>query len=115
MTYLPLANILHHKLRSVMSALGIGIGICMLVTLSGLARGSLFEITLRSRGQRMAFIDLGDQFIALIAGREQPADTHRHFGLVVDEPEAVREAAAAAGATMLPSALRISNWNAPGN
>ncbi len=42
--YLPLANILHHKLRSVLSALGIGIGICMLITLSGLARGSLYEI-----------------------------------------------------------------------
>ena len=44
MAYLPLANIMHHKLRSALSALGIGIGICMLVTLSGLARGSLFEI-----------------------------------------------------------------------
>ena len=44
MAYLPLANILHHKMRSVLSAFGIGIGICMLVTLSGLARGSLFEI-----------------------------------------------------------------------
>ena len=47
MTYLPLANLLHHKLRSALSALGIGIGICMLVTLSGLARGSLFEIAER--------------------------------------------------------------------
>ncbi|MFP4107105.1 MAG: ABC transporter permease [Phycisphaerae bacterium] len=44
MAYLPLANILHHKLRSVLSALGIGIGIAMLITLSGLARGSLYEI-----------------------------------------------------------------------
>ena len=44
MSYLPLANILHHKLRSVLSALGIGVGICMLITLSGLARGSLSEI-----------------------------------------------------------------------
>jgi len=42
--YLPLANLLHHKLRSALSALGIGIGICMLVTLSGLSRGSLYEI-----------------------------------------------------------------------
>ena len=42
MAYLPLANILHYKLRSVLSALGIGI--CMLVTLSGLARGTLNEI-----------------------------------------------------------------------
>ena len=47
MAYLPLANLLHHKLRSALSALGIGIGICMLITLSGLARGSLFEIAER--------------------------------------------------------------------
>jgi len=45
MTYLPLANILHHKLRSLLSALGIGIGICMLITLTGLTRGSLYEIS----------------------------------------------------------------------
>ena len=44
MAYLPLANLMHHKLRSALSAFGIGIGICMLVTLSGLARGSLFEV-----------------------------------------------------------------------
>jgi putative ABC transport system permease protein len=44
MSYLPLSNILHHKLRSVLSALGIGVGICMLITLSGLSRGSLGEI-----------------------------------------------------------------------
>ena len=44
MAWLPLANILHHKLRSALSALGIGIGICMLIALAGLARGSLGEI-----------------------------------------------------------------------
>ena len=44
MAYLPLANILHYKLRSVLSALGIGMAICMLVTLSGLSRGSLHEV-----------------------------------------------------------------------
>jgi putative ABC transport system permease protein len=44
---LPLANILHHKLRSLLSAAGIGMGICMLVTLSGLSRGSLYEIAER--------------------------------------------------------------------
>jgi len=49
MTYLPLANILHHKLASALSALGIGIGICMLLTLSGLARGTLFEIADRAQ------------------------------------------------------------------
>ena len=40
----------------------------------------------------MAFIDLGDQFIALQRGRKQPADDGRHFGLVVDDKEAARKA-----------------------
>lgn len=44
MAYLPLANLLHHKLHSALSALGIGIGIAMLVTLTGLSRGSLYEV-----------------------------------------------------------------------
>jgi lactoylglutathione lyase len=53
--------------------------------------GRLFEFDLRGRiGQRMAFIDMGDQFIALAAGRTQPPDRDRHFGLVVDDKEAVR-------------------------
>lgn len=47
MAYLPLANLTHHKLRSALSALGIGIGICMLIALSGLSRGSLFEVAER--------------------------------------------------------------------
>ena len=38
----------------------------------------------------MAFIDMGDQFIALAEGRSQPLDQARHFGLVVDDKEAVR-------------------------
>jgi hypothetical protein len=40
----------------------------------------------------MAFIDMGDQFIALAAGRTQPDDRGRHFGLVVDDKERVRAA-----------------------
>jgi catechol-2,3-dioxygenase len=57
-----------------------------------------FEFTLRGRhGDRMAFIDMGDQFIALSAGRRQPRDESRHFGLVVDDKEGVRAALAAAG------------------
>ncbi|HUA47159.1 MAG TPA: VOC family protein [Solirubrobacteraceae bacterium] len=55
--------------------------------------GRFFEFELRGRhGARMAFIDMGDQFIALSAGREQPADESRHFGLVVDDKESVRTA-----------------------
>src|SRR3954447_16746548 len=45
----------------------------------------------------MAFVDMGDQFIALAAGRTQPPDRHRHFGLVVDDKEAVRAALRDAG------------------
>jgi catechol-2,3-dioxygenase len=53
--------------------------------------GRFLEIELRGRiGSRMAFIDMGDQFIALAAGRTQPPDRARHFGLVVDDKEAMR-------------------------
>jgi lactoylglutathione lyase len=53
--------------------------------------GRFFELELRGRaGTRMAFVDMGDQFIALAAGRTQPPDESRHFGLVVDDKEAVR-------------------------
>jgi len=44
MVPLPLANILQHKLRSLLTAAGIAAAVCMLITLSGLARGSLYEI-----------------------------------------------------------------------
>ena len=45
----------------------------------------------------MAFVDMGDQFIALARGRTQPPDGARHFGLVVDDKDAVRAALVAAG------------------
>ena len=55
--------------------------------------GRFFEFELRGRaGARMAFIDMGDQFIAIAAGRSQARDETRHFGLVVDDKEAVRAA-----------------------
>ncbi len=54
--------------------------------------GRIFAFSLRGRAPGMAFIDLGDQFIALSEGRTQPPDRHRHFGLVVDDKEAVRRA-----------------------
>jgi predicted enzyme related to lactoylglutathione lyase len=59
--------------------------------------GRIFDFQLRGKNQMMAFIDLGDQFIALQAGRRQPADDGRHFGLVVDDKEAARAALMAAG------------------
>jgi lactoylglutathione lyase len=63
--------------------------------------GRLFEFELRGKSDTMAFIDLGDQFIALQKGRKQPADDGRHFGLVVDDKEAARAALKTAGITPL--------------
>jgi catechol 2,3-dioxygenase-like lactoylglutathione lyase family enzyme len=60
--------------------------------------GRFFEFELRGRhGRQMAFIDMGDQFIALASGRKQPPDDSRHFGLVVDDKDAVRAALNEAG------------------
>ena len=54
--------------------------------------GRVFALELRGRaGSRAAFVDMGDQFLALMAtGVTRAADTLRHFGLVVDDKEAVR-------------------------
>jgi lactoylglutathione lyase len=64
--------------------------------------GRLFEFELRGRSKTSAFIDLGDQFLALQKGRTQPADDGRHFGLVVDDKEAVRRVLAEASVKTLP-------------
>jgi len=64
--------------------------------------GRIFDFQLRGKSKTMAFIDLGDQFIALQKGRRQPADDGRHFGLVVDDKEAAaRRALKDAGVTTL--------------
>jgi lactoylglutathione lyase len=65
--------------------------------------GRIFDFTLRGRSPRMAFIDMGDQFIALAAGSTQEVDAQRHFGLVVDDREAVRAALRNAGVEVSPS------------
>ena len=66
--------------------------------------GRFFEFELRGRaGAAMAFIDMGDQFIAIAAGRTQPPDQARHIGLVVDDKEAVRAALRAAGISVQAS------------
>jgi catechol 2,3-dioxygenase-like lactoylglutathione lyase family enzyme len=66
--------------------------------------GRIFEFELRGRaGRSMAFIEMGDQFLALSAPREQPRDDDRHFGLVVDDKEAVRRALEQAGAELVPT------------
>ena len=60
--------------------------------------GQFFEFELRGRsGSQMAFVDLGDQFIALARRAEREPDAARHFGLVVDDKEAVRRAIVDAG------------------
>jgi catechol 2,3-dioxygenase-like lactoylglutathione lyase family enzyme len=64
--------------------------------------GRLFQFELRGKSKTSAFIDLGDQFIALQKGRKQPPDDGRHFGLVVDDKEAARQALKAAGVATLP-------------
>lgn len=69
--------------------------------------GKLFEFTLRGRSEHNAFIDLGDQFIQLTLGRTQVADTKRHFGLVVDDREAVRRAMERNGIESINERLNI--------
>jgi lactoylglutathione lyase len=64
--------------------------------------GGLFEIRLRGRTADAVFVDIGDQFLALMRGRSQPADDARHLGLVVDDKEALRRALQAAGVEIIP-------------
>ena len=64
--------------------------------------GRLFDLKLRGKSDTSAFIDLGDQFLALQKGRTQPADDGRHFGLVVDDKDAVRKTLAKVGIKPLP-------------
>ena len=64
--------------------------------------GRLFEFSLRGRSASMAFIDMGDQFIALSTGRTQAKDEDRHFGLVVDDRAPLRQALQEMGTEVLP-------------
>ena len=64
--------------------------------------GRLFEFELRGRVRGMAFIDMGDQFLAVAEGRRQGPDDDRHFGLVVDDRPAVRAAIEREGLRILP-------------
>jgi catechol 2,3-dioxygenase-like lactoylglutathione lyase family enzyme len=62
----------------------------------------LFAFELRGRVPGMAFVDMGDQFLALVERRTtREEDLERHFGLVVDDKEAVRQAAGDAGLDVL--------------
>jgi predicted enzyme related to lactoylglutathione lyase len=72
--------------------------------------GRLFEFELRGRSRGTAFIELGDQFVALAEGRTQPPGRHRHFGLVVDDREAVLAAAREAGAEVFGGNSFLDPW-----
>jgi len=65
--------------------------------------GRIFDLQLRGRSGRMAFLDMGDQFLALAEGDDPVADRHRHFGLVGDDRESVRRALREAGIDEQPS------------
>lgn len=75
--------------------------------------GRLFLLELRGRGPRMAFVDAGDQFLALSEGRTQPPDEHRHIGMVVDDREAVRRALRETEAKVLPGRGRSLDFLDP--
>jgi lactoylglutathione lyase len=64
--------------------------------------GAVFELRAVDREPGMAFIDIGDQFLALTQERGQPPDQDRHFGLVVDDKPAARAALEAHGIAILP-------------
>jgi catechol 2,3-dioxygenase-like lactoylglutathione lyase family enzyme len=62
--------------------------------------GQFFELELRGRGGGMAFVDMGDQFIALARDATPHVDRERHFGLVVDDKAAVRAALEGVGVAL---------------
>ena len=69
--------------------------------------GRFFELRLRGRAPGMAFIDIGDQFLALAEGARQRRDDGRHFGLVVDDKEAVAPGARGGGRESFPARSRL--------
>ena len=73
--------------------------------------GRIFDdVRLRGRSGRMAFVDMGDQFIALEAGRTQPPDRGRHIGLVVDDQEETVKRAREAGAQTVGGHDFLDPW-----
>jgi len=62
--------------------------------------GKIFEFSLRGKNERMAFIDMGDQFInlTLVPDYAVPGEEKRHIGFVVDDRSRIIELAKAAGA-----------------
>jgi lactoylglutathione lyase len=77
--------------------------------------GRLFSFELRGRSPGAAFIDIGDQFLAISEGRTQGPDDSRHFGLVVDDKEAVRAAVVAEGLPLVGQGHRLDFLDPWGN
>jgi catechol 2,3-dioxygenase-like lactoylglutathione lyase family enzyme len=63
--------------------------------------GRIFEFELRGRSRGMAFIDMGDQFLAIAEGRSQGPDDGRHFGIVVEDRDVVARAAKREGLRLI--------------
>jgi catechol 2,3-dioxygenase-like lactoylglutathione lyase family enzyme len=73
--------------------------------------GRIFDdIDLRGRSGHMAFVDMGDQFIALEGSRTQPPDRGRHIGLVVDDREETLRRAREAGAQLVGGHDFLDPW-----
>ena len=72
--------------------------------------GRLFEVELRERIPGAAFVDMGDQFLALMEGGSTAPDRYRHLGLVVDDREAVLEAAREAGVEVFGGNSFLDPW-----
>jgi lactoylglutathione lyase len=75
--------------------------------------GRIFSFGMRGRVRGMAFLDMGDQFLAVAEGRTQPADEGRHFGLVVDDVDAARDAVRSAGLEVLGGRSRSFDFRDP--
>ena len=61
--------------------------------------GAIFEFKIKSKDHEKAFINIGDQFLALFSKNFQlHEDSIRHFGLVVDDRTNVLALAQKAGA-----------------
>lgn len=63
--------------------------------------GRIFEFELRGVSRGMAFIDMGDQFLAIAEGRCQGPDDGRHFGLVCEDRDVVTRAAKREGLKLI--------------
>jgi lactoylglutathione lyase len=75
--------------------------------------GRLFAFEMRGRVPHMAFVDMGDQFLAIAEPRRQQGDDERHFGLVVDDVAAARAAAEREGLEIVGTTRRSFDFLDP--